>query len=1234
MLLGLLLSLACNKDPDLNYGDDSTVEGPDSGELLDQDGDGYTADEDCDDFDSNRAPGLDEECDGVDNDCDEEIDEGAGSDWYTDADGDGFGDENAEVELACSEPAGSADNNGDCNDDDSAVNPNQFEVCDGIDNDCDGEADGESALDAETWYRDADYDGYGDPDETTLSCEEPTGYTDNDDDCDDSTSTSRPGADEQCDGEDNDCDGEIDEGEGAGDTYYADTDSDGYGDPDDTVEACSAPTGYVESDDDCDDDDADIHPGATETCDGVDEDCDGDIDDGATGSATWYPDADSDGYGDADGSTLTQCEQPSGYVSDDTDCDDTDGDVNPGADEECDDSTDTTTACEQPSGYVSDDTDCDDTTADVSPEADEECDSIDNDCDGDIDEDDAVDGTTWYADDDGDSYGDPYNTTTACSVPSGYTSDSSDCDDTDSGINTAATEACDGFDNNCDGDIDEGFSATPMTWYADDDGDGFGDPDDSMTDCSTSAPSGYADDDTDCDDSDSSVNPGADEYCDSIDNDCDDETDEDDAVDASTFYADSDSDGYGDSDSTTAACSAPTGYVSDDTDCDDDDDSANPGATEYCDDTDNDCDGDTDEDDAADATDWFPDSDSDGYGDETASATAACDAPSGYVSDDTDCDDSAADVNPGEDEYCDTTDHDCDGDTEDGAVDAISYYTDGDGDGYGDESTSTDSCSAVSGLTATGGDCDDSDSSVSPAATEYCDSIDNDCDDETDEDDAADASTYYADTDGDGDGDSSSTTTACSVPSGYSSTDTDCDDTDSATYDGASETCHDGTVNDCSGTEAAALASCIISSEESGDYSGYVYGSTGGDELATAIGVVPDYNGDGNYDFVFGAPYAQDGASDQGLVFIVYGPLSADIASDDTDVQIKGEGTNDEFGLAVAVVDLDNDGTEDLVVGSPDVTPAGAIYILSGPVTSDHQVSNAERIGGSTNGDCGTTIAGAGDVDGDGLDDLLVGCPRYSYKKGRVHLALGPVTITKLTNSHASWDGGTNDDDVGAAVAPVGDTNGDGYDDIGFGAPGYSSEAGLALVVLGPVSGGGSGLALSAADATISGSSAAACGSSVGYVGDIDGDGYDDVFSGCSVADRLDIYYGPVTGTLGPASANHQLSSSSGGQGFGDNASMVGDVNADGVDDFAVGAPLADTAAGAVYLFWGPLSGGSPTADASITGESLSAFGSGIWGGEDFDSDGYSDLLVSAPTGSYPSYSNAGYAFLIPGADY
>jgi len=157
---------------------------------------------------------------------------------------------------------------------------------------------------------------------------------------------------------------------------------------------------------------------------------------------------------------------------------------------------------------------------------------------------------------------------------------------------------------------------------------------------------GY-DSDVDCDDSNPSIHPGADEYCDGIDNDCDDVVDEDDAVDASTWYPDVDEDGYGSQYDTVVTCYQPTGYLGSDGDCDDSDATTYPGATETCDGVDNDCDLVVDED-AVDMGTWYQDADGDGVGNSEVS-TQSCDQPEGYVSVSGDCDDNDGDKKDDED---------------------------------------------------------------------------------------------------------------------------------------------------------------------------------------------------------------------------------------------------------------------------------------------------------------------------------------------------------------------------------------------------------------------------------------------------------------------------------------------------------------------------------------------------------------------------------------------------------
>ncbi len=395
----------------------------------------------------------------------------ASSTWYADADGDGFG-ALANTLSYCTQPYGYVSNSTDCDDAVAASNPNATEICDGLDNDCNGAAD--NGLTFTNYYHDNDGDTYG-AGLPTSACQSPgAGYVTNNTDCDDAQAAANPGAVEICDALDNDCNSSVDDGL-TFTNYYHDNDGDTYG-AGLATNACQSPgAGYVTNNTDCDDATAAVNPGAVEVCNAIDDDCVGGADNGLT-FVNYYNDQDGDSYGA--GAALNSCQSPGG-------------------------------------AYVTVNGDCDDAAAAVYPTATEICNNIDDDCDGTAD--DGLTFVNYYNDQDGDTYG-AGTAINACQSPgASYVTNNTDCDDAAVNTHPSAAEICNAIDDDCDGTADDGL--TFVNYYNDGDGDGYGAG--AVTNACQSPGATYVTNNTDCNDGNSAINPGATDICNNtIDEDC------------------------------------------------------------------------------------------------------------------------------------------------------------------------------------------------------------------------------------------------------------------------------------------------------------------------------------------------------------------------------------------------------------------------------------------------------------------------------------------------------------------------------------------------------------------------------------------------------------------------------------------------------------------------------------------------------------------------------------------
>ena len=598
---------------------------------------------------------------------------------------------------------------------------------------------------------------------------------------------------------------------------------------------------------------------------------------------------------------------------------------------------------------------------------------------------------------------------------------------------------------------------------------------------------------------------------------------------------------------------------------------------------------------------------------------------------------------------------DCD-DSDPTLGERVVLYLDYDGDGFGTPHVAQSVCEIPAGWVEDTSDCDDLDASVNPDGQEVCNGgTDDDCDGLADAaDDSLDLSTgtvFFVDGDGDGHGDAEQL--ACALEAGLVEADGDCDDTDADVHPDAEEVCDDGIDQNCNGVADGCEWAAALDTD---DADVELEGESSSDRFGTALAAA-DVDGDGYDDLLVGAPNTDDNGSGAGAVYALRGATSAASWSDADAVRMDGPAASAAAGSAVSRLgDLDGDGTDEtgfsatgedqayLVYGGPSAwATAGDADTLAVTLTTDAVVSLFGR-----------ELAAGGDVDADGFDDLLVSDEGGASADGVVYLLLGsttawssPTTVSDI--AHATFSTDSTGDELGErGTLGHGDYDGDGLADLVLGEPGHDAAGnnyGRVYVFYGSSSVSGA-VDVADADTIVDASDAddnQFLGDSVADLGDVDGDGSDDLGLGAIAFDDSDtqnagsiyVYLGDGTGfdaALGVTDASAQVMGEAEKDYLGSSLAVRADVDGDGVFDIVAGARgYADAAStGGHFVYYGGTHVDGSTwdlSDADITLQGTSALeglGEELVAG-DFDADGYTDLAVGAA--GHRSYRGGVFVF-------
>ncbi len=445
--------------------------------------------------------------------------------------------------------------------------------------------------------------------------------------------------------------------------------------------------------------------------------------------------------------------------------------------------------------------------------------------------------------------------------------------------------------------------------------------------------------------------------------------------------------------------------------------------------------------------------------------------------------------------------------------------------------------------------------------------------------------------------------------------------------------------------------------EEARDASGY------------AVAYAGDVNGDGLADFLIGAWGNDEGGTDAGQTYLILGRAQGwqpEIDLSNADASFIGENMYDESGKTLAYAgDVNGDGFSDFLIGAASNDrggdKAGQVYLILGRAQGWRQGFKLEDASASFVGEvahdrAGSAIAYAGDVNGDGYDDFLVGAWSNNVPQedaGQTYLIFGKPQgwqmYAPLAYVDVSFVGENARDESGKAVSYAGDVNGDGYDDFIIGAPSYNTDksfAGKCYLVFGRPSGWGWQVSLATVASFIGEGSNNAFGFQLSYAGDVNGDGYGDFVVGAwsndeggADAGQVYLFLGKPTGWE-KGSRLEKASASFIGEGNGDAAGLAvtyaGDVNGDGYDDFIIGAPgsqLDRNNQGQSYLILGKSRGWSMDTSLSLADLAFVGRGTGDAAGRslayagDVNGDGYDDFIIGA-WGNDRRGANAGESYL------